>query len=259
MCFRPFGRKHTCEGSRAASSYAPGGRSPALDCPSHGQDGRRGPSPGRTAATTPRALDRGAHGGPAGAQGQGPRGRRRGGHPQAARSRQAHRARADRAAGGQGVLPRDRPDGPPPGARLRHGSQPAVWRRGDHRLGLHRRPQGVRVLSGLHGVRRVARRGHVGEGVQDHGPGRGHRGPGHRHQRLRRSAHPGGRLVARRVRIHLRPKRPRLGRRAADLPDHGAVRRRRGLLARHHRLHLHGPRDLPHVHHRSGSDQDRDR
>ena len=48
------------------------------------------------------------------------------------------------------------------------------------------------------------------EGLQDHGPGRGHRRAGHRDQRLRRRADPGGRGVARRLRLHLRPQRPEL-------------------------------------------------
>ena len=45
----------------------------------------------------------------------------------------------------------------------------------------------------------------------------------------------------------------------ADQPDHGPLRRRRRLLAGDDRLHLHGQRDLAHVHHRPGSDQDGDR
>ena len=44
---------------------------------------------------------------------------------------------------------------------------------------------------------------------------------------------------------------------SADLGHHGAVRGRRGLFARAHRLHLHGGRHQPHVHHRAGRDQDR--
>ena len=42
----------------------------------------------------------------------------------------------------------------------------------------------------------------------------------------------------------------------ADQPDHGPVRRRRGVLAGDHRLHLHGQGDLAHVHHRPRRDQD---
>ena len=49
------------------------------------------------------------------------------------------------------------------------------------------------------------------------------------------------------------------GRDPADQPDHGPLRRRRRLLAGDDRLHLHGQRDLAHVHHRPGSDQDGDR
>jgi hypothetical protein len=44
-----------------------------------------------------------------------------------------------------------------------------------------------------------------------------------------------------------------------DQPDHGAVRRRRRLLAGDHGLHLHGQGDLAHVHHRSRRHQDRHR
>ena len=36
----------------------------------------------------------------------------------------------------------------------------------------------------------------------------------------------------------------------ADQPDHGTVRRRRGLLAGDDRLRVHGQGDLAHVHHR---------
>ena len=46
------------------------------------------------------------------------------------------------------------------------------------------------------------------------------------------------------------------GRHPADLADHGAVRGRRGLLPRGHRLHRDGRPDLAHVHHRPGRDQD---
>ena len=64
--------------------------------------------------------------------------------------------------------------------------------------------------------------------------------PGHRPQRLGRRAHPGGRRLARRLRRHLPAQHAGLRRRPADLGGHGPVRRRRGLLARDHRLHLHG-------------------
>ena len=50
-----------------------------------------------------------------------------------------------------------------------------------------------------------------------------------------------------------------VGRDAADLGDHGPVRRRVGLQPGHDRLHLHGRRDLVHVHHRSGRGEAGDR
>ena len=80
-----------------------------------------------------------------------------------------------------------------------------------------------------------------------------------RHQRLRRRPDPGGRRLPRRLRGRLRPQRQLLGRHSPDQPDHGPVRRRRRLLPRDDRLHLHGQGDLAHVHHRPGGDQDRDR
>ena len=74
--------------------------------------------------------------------------------------------------------------------------------------------------------------------------------PGDRHQRFGRRAHPGRRGVAGRLRRHLFAQRDGVGRGAADFRDHGAVRRRRGVLARDDRLHRDGARHLLHVHHR---------
>ena len=62
----------------------------------------------------------------------------------------------------------------------------------------------------------------------------------HRAQRLGRRAHPGGRSLARGVRGGLPAQRGRQWRGAAALAHHGALRRRRCLLARADRLHLHG-------------------
>ena len=64
--------------------------------------------------------------------------------------------------------------------------------------------------------------------------------------------------LARRLRRHLPAQHARLGRRAADLRDHGAVRRRRRLLAGDHRLHLHGEGHQLHVRHRARRHQDGD-
>ena len=75
--------------------------------------------------------------------------------------------------------------------------EPAVRRRRGHRLRHRRRPPGVRVRPGLHRVRRLARRGVRREDRQGHGPGAEDRLPGHRHQRLRRRPHPGGRRLPR--------------------------------------------------------------
>ena len=79
--------------------------------------------------------------------------------------------------------------------------------------------------------------------------------PDRRAQRLGRRAHPGGRGLAGRLRRHLPAQYPGLGRRPADLGHHGAVRGRRGLLARHHRLRVHGQAQLLHVRDRARRDQ----
>ena len=121
------------------------------------------------------------------------------------------------------------------------------------------RPEGLRGIPGLRGLRRLDGRGPRAEGVQGDGPRDLHRRALRADQRLRRGADPGGRRLARRLRLHLRTQRPRERRDPADLRDHGALRRRRGLLPRDHRLHVHGEGDLAHVHHRSRRDQDGDR
>ena len=135
-------------------------------------------------------------------------------------------------------------------------TQPPVRRCGGHRPRHDRRAPGVRVQPGLHRVRRLAGRGDGREDVQDHGSGGQDRLPGDRDQRLRRRADPGGRRLARRLRRRVPAQRPLQRRDPADQPDHGAVRRRRRLLAGDHRLHLHGQGDLAHVHHRPRGDQD---
>ena len=54
------------------------------------------------------------------------------------------------------------------------------------------------------------------------------------------AADSGRRRLARRVCRRLPAQRSRLGRDPANLPHHGSLRRRRGLLARDDRFHLHG-------------------
>ena len=101
-------------------------------------------------------------------------------------------------------------------------------------------------------------RGACREDLQDHGPGDEGRRAGDRPQRFRRRAHPGGRRLARRLCRRVPAQRAGLGRRAADLADHGAVRRRRGLFAGDDRLHLHGEGLVLHVRDRAGRGEDRD-
>ena len=61
------------------------------------------------------------------------------------------------------------------------------------------------------------------------------------------------------VRRHLLPQRQGVGRHPADQRGPRAVRRRRGLLARDDRLHLHGEGHVAHVHHRPRRREDRHR
>ena len=228
-----------------------GPRVAPLDSGDHGQD--RGSSP--AFGTHGRGPHRGAPQASRGPARRLPQGRR----PQAAREGQAHGARARRAARGPGLVPGDRPLRRAPLPRLRDRTQPPRRRRRHHRLRHGGRPQGVRRVAGLHGVRRLAGRGPRAEDLQGPGPGDVDRRAVHPDQRLGRRADPGGRREPRRLRLHVRTQRARLGRDPADQRDHGPVRRRRRLLPRDHRLHLHGPRDLAHVHHRSRRDQGGDR
>ncbi len=85
---------------------------------------------------------------------------------------------------------------------------------------------------------------------RDHGSRRQDGVPDHRPGRLRRCAHPGGHPRPLQLRQGGRAQRAALRRGAADLGDHGHLRRRRRVLARDDRLHLHGERHLPHVRHR---------
>ena len=73
-----------------------------------------------------------------------------------------------------------------------------------------------------------------------------------------RRAHPGGRRLAGRLCRRVPAQRAGLGRDPADLPDHGPLRRRRGLFAGDDRLHLHGEGQLLHVRHRPRRGEDRD-
>ena len=129
-------------------------------------------------------------------------------------------------------------------------------RRRGHRLRHDQRPARVRVLAGLHRVRRVALRGARREDLQGDGPRDEGRRAGDRPQRLRRRAHPGRRRLARRLRRRVPAQRARLRRDSADLADHGPVRRRRRVLAGDDRLHLHGQGLVVHVRHRPGSGED---
>ena len=184
--------------------------------------------------------------------------RQRAGRAAAARRGAAARPRARGEALRPGLLRRARPLRPPPRMELRDDGPAAVRRRGRHRLRHRLRPQDLRLLAGLHRLRRLAERGLRREDLQGHGPGREVRLPRRRDQRLRRRAHPGGRRLARRLRRDLLAQRAGVGRRPAAQPRDGAVRRRRGLLARDHRLRLHGRGLLVHVHHRPRRREDGD-
>ena len=178
---------------------------------------------------------------------------------EAACARQEHRPRAHRPAAGRRLLRRVRRPGRAPLHRLRHGEEEAAGRRPRLRLRHRGRPPGGRLQPGLLRLRRLAEPGQRREDRQGPGIRAAQRLPGGRHPRRRRRPHPGGRRLAGHVRGHLPQQRPRLRRRPADLPHHGPLRRRRGLLPRPDRLRGHGGQDLAHVHHRPGRDQDRHR
>ena len=225
-------------------------RAGPLDSP-HGQD-REAARRGRAHR---RGSDRGASAAPCGVADAGRRRRGR----EATRQGQADRPGTARHPDGSGLVRGDRSVRGASGARLRDGGQAAAGRRHRDRLRHDRRPQGVRRVAGLHGLRRLDGRGARPEGLQGDGPRAADRRAVHPDQRLGRRADPGGRGEPRRLRLHLRAQRARQRRDPADQRDHGAVRRRRRLLPRDHRLHLHGEGDLAHVHHRPRRDQDRHR
>jgi len=107
-----------------------------------------------------------------------------------------------------------------------------------HRLGTHPRPPGVRLSLRISRSSEAPSRGYARKICKDHGPGHedGHasRGP----QRLRRRANPGassrwpGTPTSSAEHAGVR-------RRAPDLRGPRSVRRRRRVLAGHHRLRLH--------------------
>ena len=172
-----------------------------LDSP-HGQDRETAHRGG----THRRGADRGASGASRGHVDARRCGRRR----EAARQGQADRSRTARHPDGRGLVRGDRPLRGPSRDRLRHGGQAPARRRHRDRLRHDRRAQGVRRLAGLHGVRRLDGRGPRAEGLQGDGPRAADRRAVHPDQRLGRGADPGGRRVARRLRLHLRAQRARL-------------------------------------------------
>ena len=128
----------------------------------------------------------------------------------AAQEGQAHRPRAARPPARRGQLRRARPVRHPSLHRLRAGPAGLPGRRRGDRLGADRRAPGLRVLPGLHGLRRLPLGGARGEDLQGDGPGPPERRAGDRAQRFRRRPHPGRRRVARRLRRHLPPQHARV-------------------------------------------------
>ena len=117
---------------------------------------------------------------------------------------------------------------------------------------------GFRLQPGFHGLRRIAVRGACREDLQDHGSCDQGGGPRDRTQRLRRRPDSRRSGLAGRLRRRLSAKRTGLGRDSADLADHGALRRRRGLFAGHDRFHLHGQGQFVHVRHWARGREDGD-
>ena len=203
------------------------------------------------------ARHEGSAGGTGAAAGGSAPGRRAGAHRRPAQARQAHGARAHRPADGRQLVRGVRHVRRAPLRRLRHGEDQDPRRRRRHRLGHHQRPRGLRLRQGLHRVRRLAVGGARAQDHQDPGHGAAEPRAHHRPVRRRRRAHPGGRGGARRLRRGVPAQRAGLRRHPADLRDHGAVRGRRRLLARHDRLHLHGEGHELHVRDRARRGEDR--
>ena len=128
---------------------------------------------------------------------------------EAARQGQEDRPRADRAAARSGLVHRAGRVRPAPLDVVRDGEAAAVRRRGGHRLRHHRRPAGLRVQPGRHGLRRQPRPGLRREDRQDHRLRAEDRLPDDRAQRGRRRPDPGGRGLPRPLRRDLPPQHPR--------------------------------------------------
>ena len=111
----------------------------------------------------------------------------------AARDGQAHGPRASRAPAGPGSFVELDAFVTNRAAATDVDGQHVPRRRRGHRPRHHRRPAGLRLLPGLHGLRRIPVGGLRREDLQDHGSGDEGRRADHRTQRFRRRADPGGR------------------------------------------------------------------
>ena len=140
------------------------------------------------------ADERGTHRSPGAAARRVDARRRRGANRAAARDGQADRARAPRPPARPGLVRRAR--------RVRHVHRPTDFAGRQQQFlgdgvvtghGTDRRPAGLRLQPGLHGLRRLAVRGVRREDLQGHGPRDEGRRADHRPQRFRRRANPGRR------------------------------------------------------------------
>ena len=170
---------------------------------------------------------------------------------------QAHRARARGAAARRGLVRGAGQARRAPLPGLRDGGPEGPRRRRRLRLRADRRPPGLRLRPGLHGLRRQPLRDQRPEDLQGDGPGHEDGRARHRPERLRRRAHPGGCGLAGRLRGHLPAQHPGLRRRAPDLRHPGPLRGGRRLQPRHHRLQRDGEGHLVHVRDRARRHQDR--
>ena len=198
------------------------GAAPTGSTPARYADRTGGPTSDRTPPAVPIASTvHGSHDdpttrGPGRAPGAGPERRLAPGGGEAPRQGQDDRPGAHRLPARRRLVPGARHAGPPPGPRHGPRGEPALHRRGDHRVRHHRRPPGLRVQPGLHRLRRRPGRGVRREDPQGDGPGLLHRRADDRPQRRRRRPHPGGRGLPPLLRRHLPPQRPGL---RGDPPD----------------------------------------
>src|SRR6185312_13991440 len=148
---------------------------------------------------------------------------------------------------GRGLVPGDRYAGGPPVYGFWDGEGKVSRRRRCYRLRYDQRAAGICVFAGFYRFWRVAVRNACRKDLQDHGPGHEERRAGSRAERLGRGAYTGGRGIAGRLCRHFLSQYHGIGRGAANIGHYGALRGRRGVLARYYGFYFNGREYILHV------------